>query len=746
MGALAIIVATAAGVALWLIRKGHNSRIANGESDLKPVGEIPSKEALSVGPELEAGDDDLNVPGDPNTVGAETLESAASTKGQTDLSEEAGLNGYTMPEDAHSTHPRDVQPATLQPANVDRASELNLPTSSGVLTTKTTEEENRAERLPLDPVKRGGRPRDSKPTQRPTAQITRQQKVRAEIVCWKRMREWVVGVELAEPIVPQSGVQVLQNGQALNVDEHKGRCWPLEQLHGDIVVTGSVQTHNSIGIVLKEDFLLFKLSGRDLNDGRRVRTASFGSYLVIAPTSWERDEVLSGKARVSPEHVSHEGYLAHFFTLEHDDATIAFKNKTGAFTRFESRGTRLELVGNRINDFSENMGPLFGGLPPQIRAADTTVWDGIETIVVGAEGSDRDQWRMSVTPKRGELSQTLPGNVAGRNGGWYFLRFYDRNDDLLESMDFRFIRGLRELQINESGPFPSKTGHQAAAIVFRHENGWTVTPAGSSSRSLEIEKEDQLTAITIPAKPAFDHTYWNMILPRFDELRPDLNMPPSVKVELRILVERIWWSRGDVSDREIVWFDTPISVERRDFAATSTYTIEIRFPNAGWTDEVCIGFDQLTKQRYPVLNDATKVSIPLRNFGEAAAVANRNEAASLKLWIPRIRDGGIVICELAPYLTQAPIAPAGPPVQEANPSNRKSCLTCDHARINSHYLQGTRVRVLRHLVICRLREWQDTDNKSELKSYFESTQGHNGYCCGRWYGEYYDSSGKYHTT
>jgi hypothetical protein len=131
---------------------------------------------------------------------------------------------------------------------------------------------------------------------------------------------------------------------------------------------GVQETRAALG---QDGYLLFKLSGKNQNQGRRVKFLSSGSYLVMVPDDWERDDTLSGPAPVAPESTSLFGYQAHFFELEKDgDGKIAFRTPTGKSFVIESKAPQFELVGTRLNEASGDRGPLFGGRPPQIRALD----------------------------------------------------------------------------------------------------------------------------------------------------------------------------------------------------------------------------------------------------------------------------------------------------------------------------------------------------------------------------------------
>jgi hypothetical protein len=253
----------------------------------------------------------------------------------------------------------------------------------------------------------------------------------------------------------------------------------------------------------------------------------------MVPDDWERDDTLSGPAPVAPESTSLFGYQAHFFELEKGgDGKLAFRKPTGEIFEIKSKAQQFELVGNRLCDATEKIGPLFGGRPPQIRALDGQTWKDVGTIVVGEEGSGKGKWRTAFRPVSGRIEQELPHEFAARKGGWYFLRFYDTNDDLIESLDFRFICAVKEIKIPQLPPFPSRGGHGSVCVEFLHEPGCAVQPVDSST-NIQIQRQHNKTILTIPLDPACDETRW---IVRAEDVP---------QVEVTILVERLWWGIGE---------------------------------------------------------------------------------------------------------------------------------------------------------------------------------------------------------
>jgi len=181
----------------------------------------------------------------------------------------------------------------------------------------------------INPEKRGGRFRGRAEGQ--TQRQTRKSLLRTprpEIVCWKRDREWILAVEIPEVVTTQS---VLQNGMPIREDELEKGCWLLAEHRGIVTFSGEDERTEHFGIeVGDESCLVFKLSGLERDRGRRVKNPTKGSFLVIAPTDWERDESESGPAPARPEYVCLEAYRAHFFNIEFGSGQrIAFRDSTG---------------------------------------------------------------------------------------------------------------------------------------------------------------------------------------------------------------------------------------------------------------------------------------------------------------------------------------------------------------------------------------------------------------------------------
>lgn len=492
-------------------------------------------------------------------------------------------------------------------------------------------EDKERRQIPLNHRPPRRQPRPKEPSGKRSPQETKQRHPKPEIVCWKRERQWVPAVEVPEEFLENPALTALQNGSPLLQDESRENCFRLEQASGEVVVGWNEgEDIQETKIVLgQEGYLLFKLSGQNQNQGRRVKFPSSGSYLLVVPENWERDAAVSGLPPVAPESVSLTGYQAHFFILEKDDdGKIAFRISAGQPVVVEPIASRFDLVGARLNDASEDMGPLFGEKPPQIRAVDDQVWRDVGTIVVGEEGLGKGRWRSAFSPMEGLIAQDLPAEIAARKSGWYFLRFYDTNDDLSESLDFRFICALKEIRMLQPCHLPSGDGHKLASVEFIHESSCVIQGADGLARSIQIERQADKTILTVHPDPACDETRW-LVGPE-----------GGPQVEVTILVERLWWAVREENKAPSEWEDRHLTLPRDYFAATSKKALWLRLPRRRWVDKVLVGFEQPKARLYGLKVTEKTIAVPLREFGDSKEVGDLTKEHSLKVWLERDNGRG----------------------------------------------------------------------------------------------------------
>jgi len=622
-----ILILVAAGGALACFRISSRSR--------KQKGQTPGQPAL----------DTLLVAETPEIAQAPTEHAVAADATSSEIEEAAVSEGSSeaadQSEPAHTGASKQPEPSAEEPLrNADEAAPLD-----GSIRAKRpdSELEEGCGEQPLvgggarrrSPDKRGGRPRG----RMEAAQGKAQRPPRPEIVCWKRARQWVLGLELPEEMRKERNLVVLQDGMRLEEGESEAGFWRLAQASGEVAVQwDGGETQIELG---GHGYIVFRPAGKDHNEARRVRSPSSGQYIVVAPESWHRDEALSGKPPVAPEPVSIRGYRVHFFDLCNGGSRkIAFRDPDGKLIEIERAQFEVELVGNRILDASEGIGPLFGQGPPSIRALDSRLWERIGVIVVGEEGGGKGKWRTSFEPDPAFEEQSLPQELVERKGGWFFLRFYDKSDELVDSLDFRFLTALNDIRVIAS-PKPSESGHGAAQVEFRHQPDCAVRPV-ENLPEVQIERQDEKTVVVLPRRPSYDRTAWRL----------GIRNGPSV--EVTILVERLWWALGDEQRQpsESVWGDRLVTLSREDLTATSDKALWIRLPSDSWAERVYLGFGHSRRRPYAARAERAVV-VPLRDFGDTKEAGDRSREHFLKAWFDNI-DGAIDIAVLpAEHLEQA---------------------------------------------------------------------------------------------
>jgi ribosomal protein S9 len=388
-----------------------------------------------------------------------------------------------------------------------------------------------------------------------------------------------------------------------------------------VVVTSRNPT---INVPLGDDiWLLFKLSGKRLEQGRMVKHVSSGSYLAIVPDTWQRDEEKAGSPPTTAEPVFLEGYRAHFFELtESGSSCIAFLDELGQSITIGSSGAGFHLIGHEIHDDRERVGPLFGGAPPRL-GIENGHWSDVETIVVGQEGSGRQRWRKRFEPKAHRPQQELPHEVLERKAGWYFIRFYASTDTLIDSLDFRFVAGLKEISIPMARPVPSPEGHVAQTVEIVHDSGYSIRKLVEGCPGLEVEYGSEKTILRIPPRADYDRTRWVIQPPNND----------GQEVEFAILIERLWWALGSNDTEPSQWGDRLVSLSRRDFTAASDRAVWMRLPKPRWASAAYAGFRRESARRFPIKVTDKTVHIPLRDFSGVQELADQGGWHQFKVWL-----------------------------------------------------------------------------------------------------------------
>ena len=473
---------------------------------------------------------------------------------------------------------------------------------------------------PIPPVKRGGRPLGStKQHKMEKTPGTKPFSLKPEIVCWNEGWRWIVGIEIPEELETLS---VAQNKELLVQDTIDESLYRLRNAVGGVKVTWTGGQKDIPLLGAGRNYFIFKMRKDWKGLGRLVRHPTIGYYLAIVPREWKRDEEVSGSASVNPESVQVDGYKAHFFCQEQDgNKAIGFVNANGERIQVESGYSRFQIVGREIEDASEDMGPLFGEQLPCIQTLDEKGWRDIGVIVLGEEGMGKNRWRTQFVPQVGAKEQKLPEEIANRRGGWYFVRIYDNGDNLLESMDFRFLKVLNDIRIESSDFLPGPNGYDNVSVQFLHQTDCKVELMDDDAQhALKIYRESGQTVVTVPPKPNYDKTHWILC-------------DGDAKIKVTVLVEKIWWSFGIIGVATTDWVDRPIDLSHKHFTATSDKALFLRFPRLRFVRKIDVGFDRNKSKPYQVEVGKKEIAIPLRDFCDTEEIENRQKEFDIKIWV-----------------------------------------------------------------------------------------------------------------
>lgn len=511
------------------------------------------------------------------------------------------------------------------------------------------------EKQELPPGERGGRPRG--PTQPSPMRSLQEPKLRAlkpEIICWNEGWEWIVGIEIPEEF---ASPRVAQNDELLEQDTADAAIYYLRNFENIVRVDWTAgEQDRKIDIPIMEtgrNYLIFKMRKDWKGLGRLVRRPTAGYYLIIAPQEWKLDEETSGPAPVEPENVQINGYKAHFFVLrQNEDTVVAFIDAKDERIKVDLESSRFHLVGREISDSSEDMGPLFGEEPPRIKTINERGWSSVGVVVVGEEGSGRNRWRTQFVPQEDAEEQRMPDELTNRQGGWYFVRIYDKENDLLESMDFRFIAGLKDIQIMNSECLPEPDGYNDVIVQLIHQANCKVEPAGGEMyHALKIRQENNLTIVTIPPRPNYDKTHWIL-------------SNESATTKVAVLVERVWWCVDRLGVVPESWKDKTVSLSREDFTATTDKALWMKFPRKRWISKIEVGFNHTKSRGYSVEVKKEEIAVPLRDFCDAEEIENKQEESTMKIWVSHdgIKTFEAIVLKIPPELPlRLELPPPSPP-------------------------------------------------------------------------------------
>ena len=416
---------------------------------------------------------------------------------------------------------------------------------------------------------------------------------RPELICRNTGNRWEVLLSADDEC---NVATVEQNGDALNLVDGE---YPLPSLAGRLSIVLTSGERSILPLFEGRTPLIFKLRGDWIGVGRKVGGISSGYFIVIAPDTWRR----TGHVPVEPEACSQVGFTAHYFSRESKEA-----NDVGNFIECEVALTSdgFKLDGRQVFDEAAQC-PLFVGDVPMLHGASNVVWARV------GEEEDGGWTGANFNPSERSLADVLEGRQ-----GRFFLRVYDDDVKLLDSMEFRYCADLREIRIN-GAPYtldtlliPPAIGHPPAEVRFLGTDGATISPILTGSTDQATVREG-----VVVAEPH----------PDGDDISCALESGAGL-VSAFIRLPRIWW-RID-SDELCKWRDTPMAVTRREFReyADADSVIRIRLPKH--LGSIKVGFDDEQDRVYrpaseemnaEARNRTRSASVPLEEFADCQQIS-----------------------------------------------------------------------------------------------------------------------------
>ena len=261
----------------------------------------------------------------------------------------------------------------------------------------------------------------------------------------------------------------------------------------------------------------------------------------------------------------------------------------------------IELTGQRVFDDSEQ-GDLFTGAVPILKASRDIEW-----VRVGEEAENG--WK----GENFELDkQSLSEVLNGREGYFLFLRIYDSQVRLLDSAEFRHLRNLGQIRVNnvqytqDTLLIPELTGYPSTEVRFVGDDGTTISPT-----LLSVASHTTMHSGVLEVQPHPDADHISCTLGSGDR---------GVNVVLDL--PRIWWrleyDHSDLGE----WRDTMLVMTRQEFHEFAHRNATMLLLSKR-RKSVRVGFDNELDRLYSRINKEECITIPLDHFVDYAQIDRR---------------------------------------------------------------------------------------------------------------------------
>ncbi len=200
--------------------------------------------------------------------------------------------------------------------------------------------------------------------------------------------------------------------------------------------------------------------------------------------------------------------------------------------------------------------------------------------------------------------------VMGARQGRFFLRVYDEQGAMLDGAQFRYLRDLREIQVNGE-PYshdtllvPSAAGYPPTAVRFMGVDGSPIHASPLPGTAAVVDEMGGLIAA---------------LCPEADEVACTLSGDGG-GVDIVLRLPRIWWRmERDEGDGE--WCSTPLMMTRRDFRKYADASAVLRLRSPKRISSVFVGFGDEPDINY--LRKDGGFELPLANFVDHVEIDHR---------------------------------------------------------------------------------------------------------------------------
>ena len=536
------------------------------------------------------------------------------------------------------------------------------------------------------PQNRGGR----RGTRRPTPPAERKPSTidaKPELLCRENpnYQQWAILLSLPKG----KDANVFQGEVKLRPD-NRGE-YPLSNFTDEVVVrwveSGKVE---KISFVDGAHPLIFKLSKNWNGCGRKVKHVSDGYYVVFSPVDWNR----TGAAPVEPSACNDNCFLAHYFFSNDNSEQDGFEECDSIFSR-----KRFSLEGRMIADDSD-YGNLYVGIPPKLTDIDN--WQNVPWVRVGEEGGGN--WGKNFQPTKKDL-----GNILEKREGWFYIRIYDEERSLIDTMDFRYLKELEEIRVNgkphslERIIAPTTSGHTEVAVQFVGH----IRVEENTNPHITIGSDN--TAV-IGRNPDMDRSEWTVI-------------GEHGRANVNIHLPRVWWCLESADDETREWRDTAFEMTRAQFRGNKDAVAMIRVPAS--VQKIWAGFNTLNRdadaRSYSFKyndNDGTKqAKIELQEFGDYREILE----PSLKESTLKIQCGEV---EFPIVRVPADAPPPMPPPPDISLSKKETLRpVAGNKRFSRQELEAAGLSIIEAnrlgTYVDHRRKTKHCDNVAQLQTFLE---------------------------